>query len=170
MAAKTTSGSGFRLGRFSQQLQKKFQGHFFEIFGVKVEKFKEFFWSYKNFPLAIFWYFVAVVPIYHCAKIHSLSLSNKLSREMRVFFDLADFWLIFRFFERIDVCPFVSRKLNKLRGPFFINLDNFFPSILIAKNIPPGVKVRGLQRPRNAVRAQDFNFFYFFARPLCPSG
>jgi len=78
---------------------------------------------------------------------------------MRVFFDLADFWLIFRFFERIDVCPFVSRKLNKLRGPFFINLDNFFPSILIAKNIPPGVKVRGLQRPRNAVRAQDFKFF-----------
>jgi len=31
------------------------------------------------------------------------------------FLDLAEFWLIFRFFERIEVCAFVSQKLNKLR-------------------------------------------------------
>ena len=48
---------------------------------------------------------------------------------MRVF----GLWLIFRFFERIEVCAFVSRKLNKLRGPFFIFPDNFTHSILIAK-------------------------------------
>ena len=63
-------------------MEKKFQGHFFDIFGVKVETFKEFFLSYKNFPHAIF---VASVPVYHYAKIRSLSSSNKLSREMHVF-------------------------------------------------------------------------------------
>ena len=31
---------------------------------------------------------------------------------MRVF-GLSRFWLIFRLFERIEVCVFVSRKLNK---------------------------------------------------------
>ena len=59
------------------------------------------------------------------------------------FLDLADFWLIFRFFERIEVCAFISRKLNKLRGPFFTFPDNFTHSILIAKNIPPGCQGSG---------------------------
>jgi len=76
---------------------------------------------------------------------------------MRVL-DLADFWLIFRFFERIEVCAFISRKLNKLRGPFFIFPNNFTHSILIAKNIPPGVKVRGLQRPQIPNRSQRPKF------------
>ena len=58
----------------------------------------------------------------------------------------------FRFFERIEVCAFISRKLNKLRGPFFIFPDNFTHSILIAKNIPPGGQGSGAtnrsQRPK----------------------
>ena len=40
--------------------------------------------SYKNFPLAIFWYFVAVAALYQRAKIRSLLFSNKLSREVGV--------------------------------------------------------------------------------------
>ena len=40
--------------------------------------------SYKNFPLAIFLYSPAVVALYHCATIHSLSFSNKLSTEVGV--------------------------------------------------------------------------------------
>ena len=110
--------------------------------------------SYKNFPLAIFWYSVAVVTVYHCAKIHSLSFSNKL-------FGLSWFLAHFSFFERIAVCAFISRKLNKLRGPFFTFPDNFTPSVLIAKKIPPGVKVRGLQRPQIGLRCQNFKIVTF---------
>jgi len=107
-----------------------------------------------------FGYFVAVVPVHHCAKIHSLSSSNKLSTEMRVL-DLADFLAHLSVFERMKVCAFISRKLNKLRGPFFTFPDNFTPSILIAKNIPPGVKVRGLQRPQIGLRSQNFKIVNF---------
>ena len=101
------------------------------------------------------------MPTYHYAKIHSLSLINKLSKEMRVL-DLADFWLIFRFFERIEVCAFVSRKLNMRRGPFFTFPDNFIPNILIAKKISHlRVKVRGLQRPQIGLRSQNFKIVTF---------
>ena len=98
--------------------------------------------------------------LYHCAKIQSLSSSNKLSREMHVF-GLSRFLAHFSFFKRIEVCAFISRKLNKLRGPFFIFPDNFTHSILIAKNIPPGVKVRGLQRPQIGLRGQNFKIDTF---------
>jgi len=60
------------------------------------------------------------------------------------FLDLADFWLIFRYFERVEVCAFISRKLNKLRGPLFTFPDNVTPSILIVKKVPPRIKFRGL--------------------------
>ena len=47
---------------------------------------------YKNFQLAIFFkYSPAVVAFYHCAKIHSLSFTNKLSTEVGVLGLLADF-------------------------------------------------------------------------------
>ena len=58
-----------------------------------------------------------------------------------------------RFFERIEVCAFVSQKLNKLRGPFFTFPDNFTHSILIAKNIPPGCQGSGATAPPN--RSQE---------------
>jgi len=116
--------------------------------------------SYKNLPLAIFWYFAAVVLVYHCAKIHSLSSRNKLSKEMSVF-GLSRFLANFSFFERMKDCAFISWKLNKLRRPFFTFPDNFTHSILIAKNIPPGVKVRGLQRPQIGLRGQNFKIDTF---------
>jgi len=75
----------------------------------------------------------------------------------RAFLDLADFWLIFRLFERIEVCALISRKLNK----FFIFPDSFTYSTLIAKNIPPKVKVRGLQRPQIGLRSQHFKIDTF---------
>jgi len=62
------------------KISKIFQGHFFEIFGVKVETLKEFFLSYKNFQRDF-----SGLCAYHYAKIRSLSSSNKLSREMHVF-------------------------------------------------------------------------------------
>ena len=49
-AAKTTSGTGLRpyscsppsTWSFKGKISKNFQGHFFEIFGVKVERFKNY--------------------------------------------------------------------------------------------------------------------------------
>jgi len=76
MAAKTTSGSGFRpyshivlhpqLGRFSQKSQKKFQEFFLDIL-FKVEKFKNYLNELHEFRN--FWYFAAVMALYKCAKI-----------------------------------------------------------------------------------------------------
>ena len=65
-----------RIGSFSQKSPKNFLGIF--------EKFKNV-ESFKNFPLPIFGYFAAVVALYHCAIIHSLSSSNKLSTGVGVF-------------------------------------------------------------------------------------
>jgi len=64
--------------------RQKISWAFLKIFEVKVEKFKNV-ESYKNFPLPIFGYFAAVVALYHCAIIHSLSSSNKLSTGVGVF-------------------------------------------------------------------------------------
>ena len=82
------------------------------------------------------------------------------------FSDLADFRLIFRFFERIEVCAFISRKLNKLRGPFFIFPDNFTHSILIAKNIPPGGQGSGATgAPKSVSEAKISKLTLFRAAP-----
>ena len=103
---------------------------------------------------------MAVVPIYHCAKIHSLSSSNKLSREIRVS-GLSRFLAYFSFFERIEVCAFISRKLNKLRGPFFTFPDNFTPSILIVKNIPPGGQGSGATaHPKEEAKISELTLFH----------
>jgi len=63
--------------------------------------------------------------------------------------------------ERIEVCAFISRKLNKLRGPFFTFPDNFK-----CKNIQPGVKVWGLQCPQIGLRSQNFKIVTFSCGPL----
>ena len=62
----------------------------------------------------------------------------------------------FGFFERIEFCAFISRKLNKLRGPCFIFPDNFTHSILIAKNIPPGGQGSGATAPPNRSQRPKF--------------
>ena len=98
--------------------------------------------------------------------IHFRSVINFLQRS--AFWDLADFWPIFRVFERPKVCAFISEKLSKLRRRFFTFPDNFCRSTRIRKNIPSGVMVRGLQCPKNAPRSQNFKIFTF-ARPLCPN-
>ena len=106
-----------RLGLFSQKSQKNFQGHFFDIFGVKVENFKNILNELQEFPKKQF--FDILRPLYPSTtvpkSIHFYREINFLTK--CAFLDLADFWLIFRFFERIEVCAFISRKLNKLRGP-----------------------------------------------------
>jgi len=69
-------------------------GHFLRYLGSKLKNSKKK-KSYRNFPLTICWYSVASVPIYHCAKIHWLLTSNKLSNKMRIFELsrlLAHFW------------------------------------------------------------------------------
>ena len=76
------------------------------------------------------------------------------------FLDLADFWLIFRFFECIEVCAFISRKLNNLHGPFFTFPDNFMPSILIAKNIPPEGQGSGATaHPKEEAKISELTLF-----------
>jgi len=88
---------------------------------------------------------------------------------MRVF-GLSRFLAHFSFFERIEVCAFISRKLNELRGPFFTFPNNFTPSVLIAKKISHlGVKVRGLQRPQIGLRGQNSKLSLFHAA-LRPNG
>ena len=56
--------------------------------------------------------------LYHYAKIHAVWFCNKLSTDVGVL-GLADFWPIFRVFDRLDVCAYISQKLNKL-GLMFI--------------------------------------------------
>jgi len=84
---------------------KIFQGNIFEIFEVKVKKFKQFLKKLHVLPTCDFLTFchdAAIVALYCFAKIHSLSSSNKLSREMRVF-GLSRFFANFAFFEHIEV-------------------------------------------------------------------
>ena len=82
------------------------------------------------------------------------------------FSDLADFWLIFRFFERIEVCAFISRKLNKLRGPFFIFPDNFTHSILIAKKyFTWGSRFGGYSAPKSVSEAKISKLTLFCVAP-----
>ena len=100
------------------------------------------------------------MPVYHCAKIHSHQVMNFL--EKCAFLDLADFWLIFRFFECTEVCAFISRKLNKLRFTF---PNNFSPGILITKSIPPEGQGSGLQCPKIGLRTQNFKIFTFSHAP-----
>jgi len=79
------------------KIRQKISGALFRDIWGQSETFKEFFLKLQKFTLATFLYYVAVLPIYHCAKIHSLSSSNKLSREMRVFV-LSRFLAHFSFF------------------------------------------------------------------------
>ena len=80
---------------------------------------------------------------------------------------LADFWLIFPFFERINVCAFISRKLNKLRGPFFIFPDNFTHSILIAKKyLTWGSRFGGYSAPKSVSEAKISKLTLFRAAPV----
>ena len=147
MAAKTTSGSGFRPYSCSPpstwliqpKIAEIFQGHFFEIFGVKVEKFKKIKRVTKighSRFFDILWPLCpsTIVPKFN----HFHRVINFLGK--CAFLDLADFWLIFRFFERIEVCAFVSRKLNMRRA----------------------VPQKRPQKPK-------FQNFHLFARPLCPN-
>ena len=170
MAAKTTSGSGFRPYSCSPpstwliqpKIAKIFQGHFFEIFGVKVEKLKKIKRVTKIEHSRFFEILWPLCPSTIVPKF------NHFHREINflgkcAFSDLADFWLIFRFFERIEVCAFVSRKLNMRRGPFFTFPDNFTPSILIEKISHLGVQVRGLQRPQIRLRGQNFKIVTFLS-------
>jgi len=96
--------------------------------------------------------------------IHFHPVINSLQRS--AFWDLVDFWPIFRVSERPKVCAFISQKLNKLGRPFFIFPNNLCCSIRIWKISHLRVKVRGLQRPQNASRAQNFKIFTF-SRALC---
>ena len=83
---------------------------------------------------------------------------------MRVF-GLSRFLAIFLVFERIEVCAFISRKLSKLRGPFFTFPDNFTPSVLIANNIPPGGQGSEAAAPPNGSQAKISKLSLFRAAP-----
>jgi len=69
---------------------------------------------------------------------------------------------LFSFFECIEVCAFISRKLNKLRFTF---PNNFSPGILITKSIPPEGQGSGLQCPKIGLRTQNFKIFTFSHAP-----
>jgi len=70
------------------------------------------------------------------------------------------------FFERIEVCTFISRKLNELRGPFFTFPDNFTPSVLIAKKYPTwGSRFGGYSAPKSVSEAKISKLSLFHAAP-----
>ena len=102
------------------------------------------------------------------------SVINFLRRS--AFWDLADFWPIFRLSERPKVHAFIAQKLNKLRRPFFIFPDNFCCSIRIWKNIPSGGHGSGATAPQNRFQKPKFQNFALFreathcAQMLCASG
>ena len=86
MAAKTTSVTVFSnldLVVLAKNL-KKISGALFYIFGVKVEKFTNYLNELQEFTIQKFLIFSSRCALYHCAKIHSLSFSNKLSTEVGV--------------------------------------------------------------------------------------
>ena len=96
------------------------------------------------------------------------SVINFLQRS--AFWDLADFWPIFRLSERPKVCAFIAQKLNKLRRPFFIFPDNFCRSIRIWKNIPSGGHGSGATAPQNRfqkLKFQNFALFREATEPKC---
>jgi len=76
--------------------RKNYSGALFRDIWVKVEKFKNILNELQEFPTCNFSTFFGRC-IYHCAKIHSLSSRNKLSKEMRVF-GLRRFLAYFSFF------------------------------------------------------------------------
>jgi len=84
---------------------------------------------------------------------------------MRVF-GLSRFSAYFSFFERTGVCAFISRKLNKLRRPFFTVPDNFTPSILIAKKYPTwGSRFGGYSTHKSVSEAKISKLTLFHVAP-----
>ena len=63
-------------------------------------------------------------------------------------------------------CPQQGRKLNKLRGSFFIFPDNFTHSILIAKKYPTwGSRFGGYSAPKSVSEAKISKLTLFRAAP-----
>jgi len=138
MAAKTTSSSGFRPYSCSPpdlvylaKNRKNFSGALFRDIWGQSRNIQRIFFKVTKLSHSLFFDILwplcpsATVPKF----IHFHRVINFLGK--CAFLDLADFWLIFRFFERIKVCAFISRKLNKLRRPFFTFPNNFTLSTLI---------------------------------------
>jgi len=119
--------------------------------------------SYKNFPLAIFLYSPAVVALYHCATIHSLSFSNKLSTEVGVL-GLSRFFVFLsaQKFARLYLKNYTSyaREFSYSPITFAVVSESGETSQL-------GVMVRGLQCPPKRSQSTKFQNFQFFAWPLC---
>ena len=146
--------------------RKNFTGALFRDIWVKVEKFKKHFkWVTRTSHLQFFDILRPLYPSTTAPKFIHFHWEINFLRKC-AFLDLADFWLIFRFFERIEVCTFISRKLNKLRGPFFIFPDNFTHSILIAKKYPTWrSRFGGYSDPKSVSEAKIWKLTLFHAAP-----
>jgi len=84
---------------------------------------------------------------------------------MRVFV-LSRFLAHFSFFECIEVCAFISQKVNKLRRPFFTFPNNFTHSVLIAKKYPTwGSRFGGYSAPKLASEAKISKLTLFRTAP-----
>ena len=114
--------------------------------------------SYKNFPLAIFWYSPAVVALYHCAKIQSLSFSNKLSTAVAVL-GLSQFFV---FLSAQKFAPFYLKNYTSYGRDFSYPPITFAVVSESGKISQLGVMVLGLQCPKNAPRSRNFKIFTFW--------
>ena len=174
MAAKTNSGSGFRLyscsppstWSFQVKMSKIFLGAlFWDIWGQSWKLQKLFKWVTRISHSRMFDILPPLWPSTTAPKfIYFHPVINFLQRS--AFWDLADFPLIFRVSELPKVCAFISQKLNKLRPWFFIFPNNFCRSIRIWKNVPPGGHGSGATAPPKRFQKPKFQNFHFFAWPL----
>ena len=123
--------------------------------------------SYKNFPLAVFWYSPAVMALYPCAKIHSLSFSNKFSTEVGVL-GLCRFLANFSFFWAPKSLRIYISKVSKLRPWFYIFPDNFGHSIRIWKKyLTWGSWFGGYSVPKTIPEA-EISKFSLFRKAIVP--
>jgi len=177
MAAKTTSGSGFRpyscfppsTWLFQAIIFKIFRGAFFLDIWGQSWKLQKLFKSVTK--ISHLQFFDILQPLWPSTTVpkfnHFRSVINFLQRS--AFWDLADFSPIFRVSELPKVCAFITQKLSQLRWPFFIFHDNFCHSIRIWKNIPSGAHGSGATVPPKRSQSTKFQNFHLFARPLCPN-
>jgi len=72
------------------------------------------------------------------------------------------------FYSHIQVCAFISQKLNELGRLFIMFTKNFYPSIQIAKKHPIWASFGGYSTPPNRPKNPKFQIFHCFSSHLRP--
>ena len=102
--------------------------------------------------------------LYHCAKIHSLSFSNKLSTEVGVL-GLSRFFVFLSAPKKF--APLYLKNYTSYADRFSYSPITFAVISESGKISHLRVEVRGLQCPQKRSQKPKFQHFHLFAQPLC---